>query len=44
MRNWNMMENIEREYYDEFEIVAQLALPLVKKRRENKIDYPRFCF
>ena len=35
------MENIEREYYDEFEIVAQLALPLVKKRRENKIDYPK---
>ena len=41
MRNWNIMENIEREYYDEFEIVAQLALPLVKKRRENKIDYPK---
>ncbi len=40
MRNWNIMKNIEREYYDEFEIVAQLALPLVKKRRENKIDYP----
>jgi len=35
------MKNIEREYYDEFEIVAQLALPLVKKRRENKIDYPK---
>lgn len=34
------MMNIEREYYDEFVRVAQLALPLVKKRRENKIDYP----
>lgn len=34
------MKNIEREYYDEFVRVAQLALPLVKKRRENKIDYP----
>lgn len=40
MRNWNIMKNIEREYYDEFVRVAQLALPLVKKRRENKIDYP----
>lgn len=35
------MKNIEREYYDEFVRVAQLALPLVKKRRENKIDYPK---
>lgn len=34
------MMNIEREYYDEFVRVAQLALSLVKKRRENKIDYP----
>lgn len=41
MRNWNIMKNIEREYYDEFVRVAQLALPLVKKRRENKIDYPK---
>jgi hypothetical protein len=35
------MKNIEREYYDEFVRVAQLALPLVKKRRENKIDYSK---
>lgn len=42
MRNWNIMKNIEREYYDEFVRVAQLALPLVKKRRENKIDYPEY--
>jgi len=35
------MENIEREYYDEFEIVAQLALPLIKKRRENRTEYPK---
>ena len=35
------MKNIEREYYDEFVRISQLALPLVKKRRENKIDYPK---
>lgn len=35
------MKNIEREYYDEFEIVAQLALPLIKKRRENRTEYPK---
>lgn len=34
------MENIERDYYDEFVRVAQLALPLVKKRKEYKTNYP----